>query len=302
MKKKPAVQLTSIANRIGNEQLLFNTYSLEDISSKSLYVCQSGVKSWMSPGWISGPAIYDHYILHYIVDGKGCYFCGEKEYPLSKGDMFLIKPYTEVYYQADHVDPYRYYWVGFHGTESLQLLLEAGFHADTLVVHCEKQEDIIRQLKAIASIRSWSPSHQYQLIGYLYQIFASLISGREKTELRSSRYYYNAVAFIRKNAHLHDLSVEAVASHVGIDRTTLYRVFQNNSQSTVKEFIISVRLEKAKLFLKNTSHSIEEVAGFSGFSDFSYFSQTFRHREGCTPSQYRRLNANPALLLNDEGE
>lgn len=282
------MQITSIANRIGNDQLLFNTYTLEDISSHPLSVCQSGKKFWRSPGWVSGPAIYDHYILHYIIDGKGCYSCGRQQYPLTGGDMFLIRPYTEVYYQADQQEPYRYYWVGFNGTECQSLLVQAGYSESRLVLHCEQQEQIMENLKAIVGIRSWSPSMQYHLIGHMYQIFGSLIYENAHVEQRSSRYYYDAVSYIRKNAHLPELNVAAVANHVGIDRTHLYRVFRDNSQYTVKGFITMTRIEKAKMFLMNTDHSIEQIAVFSGFSDASHFTQIFRKAEGCTPSQFRR--------------
>ena len=287
MAKNDSVSLTSIANRTGNDQLLFNTYILEDISAKPLYVCQSGVKNWRSAGWISGPAIYDHYIFHFIIDGKGTFTCGNQQYPLQRGDMFLINPYTEVYYQADNFDPYRYYWVGFHGTECQELLMKSGFSKDHLVVRCGKPDEIEHNFKKIAAIRSWSPSDQYHLLSYLYHIFASMIANGESVEHRNSDYYYNAVAYIRKNAHRAELTVATVAQQIGIDRTHLYRIFKENSQHSVKEFITLVRIEKAKLFLTNTDHSIELVASYSGFADSSHFTQIFRKYEGCTPTHYR---------------
>ena len=66
--KKAGIKLTSITNRkdhqVGDELLIYNAYTVEEASTKPLYVCQSGIKKWRSPGWISGPAIYDHYIIH----------------------------------------------------------------------------------------------------------------------------------------------------------------------------------------------------------------------------------------------
>ena len=63
-----------------------------------------------------GPGIRDHYLIHYIISGKGTYRVAGQTYHLSGGDTFLVYPNTEVVYCADEQDPWEYAWVGFTGS------------------------------------------------------------------------------------------------------------------------------------------------------------------------------------------
>ena len=292
--KKTALQVTNITNRKdhenknGDELLIYNAYTVEDASSKSLYVCQSGIKKWRSPGWISGPAIYDHYIIHFLIDGEGTYFCRGEKYPIKAGECFLIEPLTEVSYQADVTNPYQYYWVGFNGIECRELLTRCGFSDGKLVISRPEIEKYIVHMDAIASIRMDSLSNQYRLLGHLYQMIGDLIQNEEQTDRRSFKYYSDAIAYIRQNACLMDLTASDVAAHIGLERSHLYRIFKENGQLTVKDIIMAIRMENAKLFLINTDQTIEYVANYSGFKNPSHFCKTFRKYEGISPLQYRQ--------------
>ena len=39
-----------------------------------------------------GPGIRDHYLIHYIISGKGFYKIGKRTYELQAGDSFLVYP------------------------------------------------------------------------------------------------------------------------------------------------------------------------------------------------------------------
>ena len=304
-KAKAKKLIEDIANRKDEEQfqLIFNNYVLENIASKSLAVCQSGAKLLNSPGWVSGPAIYDHYILHYIIDGKGVYFVNGHVYPLVQGDIFLIRPYMEISYQADYAEPYHYYWVGFQGTDCQELLIQAGFSDTDWVIHCKQLEKTQHYMQSISAIRSWSHSQQYMLLGYLYQLFSVLIDDSDRLNTYNQRYYHDAVTFIKQNASLPSLKVNDIANVIGIDRTHLYRIFQEHGKLSVKEFINKVRMDKAKLFLLNTDNSIELIADYCGFSSASHFIQTFKKVEKCTPAAFRNhRSSNVAQSMTDKSD
>ena len=80
--------------------------------SGSLYVNCCGL-SRTEPLHSFGPALKPHYLIHYIVSGRGRLQLGGKEYPLEQGYGFLIPPEELAFYQADEADPWTYVWVGF---------------------------------------------------------------------------------------------------------------------------------------------------------------------------------------------
>ena len=55
-----------------------------------------------------GPAVRDHYLIHYITSGHGVFTSGGKTYSLSSGDGFLVTPSHVVSYVADEDDPWEY--------------------------------------------------------------------------------------------------------------------------------------------------------------------------------------------------
>ena len=56
-------------------------------------------------GYQWGPGIRDHYLIHYIISGKGTYEVHHEVHSLSAGDAFLVYPNTEVIYRADAKKP-----------------------------------------------------------------------------------------------------------------------------------------------------------------------------------------------------
>ena len=60
-----------------------------------------------------GPAVRDHFLIHFIVGGKGVYTLAGKDYSLSRGDLFFAPPGESICYRADADDPWEYCWVGF---------------------------------------------------------------------------------------------------------------------------------------------------------------------------------------------
>ena len=102
--------------------------------SISLAVTYSGhQKCEPSQRW--GKGVREQFILHFIVSGKGTYVTPEGSFSLSAGDVFLIRPLTEIEYFADNDDPWEYYWVNFGGSDADAILGKTDFSASSPVMH-----------------------------------------------------------------------------------------------------------------------------------------------------------------------
>ncbi|NLJ65237.1 MAG: AraC family transcriptional regulator [Christensenellaceae bacterium] len=292
---KSSEALTNIQNRINRDHIYYNAYITRDASHEPLVVYQSGGKKRNFPGHLSGPAIYDHYIIHYITSGRGKYFVEDKSIPLDKGDAFLIRPYEKVRYQADDTDPYLYYWVGFNGTEVKKLLTKSGFSQHHFTIRYDRDDALQTIMKQISETHLSSPSQEYYLLGLLYQMFSLIIDNNKSQDIHIDQsYLYTAMCYIRTHLTDPELSVQNIANHIGIHRSHLYKVFRNTMNQSVLEVIQKMRLDKAKQLLSYTSHSITDISSVCGFSDASHFSALFRSKEGITPRIYRQKNKQEA--------
>ncbi len=68
----------------------------------------------------------------------------------------------------------------------------------------------------------------------------------------------------------------------------LRRAFKSETGQSLHQYRLQVRLSRAKLLLKNSDSSVEEIARQTGFEDPYYFSQIFKRKMGVTPTSWRK--------------
>lgn len=136
---------------------------------------------------------------------------------------------------------------------------------------------------------------------YLVQTVRTLFANRAKVQRRFSSTFLFAAEHTSERQFLNELtatieaefadpefSVEQLAQRLAMSRVQLYRKVQALLQTNVSDYITDVRLNKAKVLLRDTSLTIAEIAYATGFNSASYFSTLFRQRLQQTPSEYRR--------------
>ncbi len=86
---------------------------------------------------------------------------------------------------------------------------------------------------------------------------------------------------------LQPLDFAAIARESGMGCSTLRRRFKEATGYSPKEYVLRIRLSRAKELLTLTSRSVEDIAAAVGFDDPYYFSRLFRHKEGMAPTRFR---------------
>ena len=86
------------------------------------------------------------------------------------------------------------------------------------------------------------------------------------------------------------LTLSALARQVGMSKYRLSHRFREVLGVTLRDYLLKVRLERAKVLLADGRVSITEVAQDVGFGDLARFDKVFKRYTGLTPSAYRSLN------------
>lgn len=86
----------------------------------------------------------------------------------------------------------------------------------------------------------------------------------------------------------HELSLDYLAQLVHLNAQYLCRLFKQVTGQTIKQYITTRRLERAKYMFQSTHKSITEISLACGFSDANYFARVFKKKEGMTPTQYQQ--------------
>ena len=83
------------------------------------------------------------------------------------------------------------------------------------------------------------------------------------------------------------LSLPGLACEVGVSRYWLSHRFSRNVGMSLRQYLLTVRLERAKQLLAEGRMSITVVAQDVGFGDLPRFDKLFRRYTGLTPSAFR---------------
>ena len=93
---------------------------------------------------------------------------------------------------------------------------------------------------------------------------------------------------IYEDMHTGDVSVEKLSKTMFISRSQLSRKVLNLTGMNTSDFVMQVRMGKARRLLEDTTTPITEVAMKCGFNDPSYFTRMFKKTYDITPSQARK--------------
>lgn len=89
--------------------------------------------------------------------------------------------------------------------------------------------------------------------------------------------------------YMNDISQSQIANAANITPQHLCRLFKKYLHTTPVRYLNEVRISHAKILLEKTSLSIVQIGQKVGFYTPHYFSSTFHHICGKTPSQYREI-------------
>ncbi len=101
-----------------------------------------------------------------------------------------------------------------------------------------------------------------------------------------NKFIKDVVKLIEDNILEPDFNVKKLASSLNMSQPTLYRKVKQQTNCTIIELIIGVRIRRAAMFLKGGNYSVQEVAEKVGYNDVSTFRKNFVEIMGATPSTY----------------
>ena len=139
---------------------------------------------------------------------------------------------------------------------------------------------------------------------FLREVIKSVLKNREvlrehytselPVELKShapkkldKKFIHDFTSIVESNISNDEFNVDEICKAIGISRIQLYRKVKALLGCNVNDYILTVRLHKAKYLLNETEMSIAEIADKVGFSSGAYFSTVFKNKFIVTPSEFR---------------
>jgi AraC family transcriptional regulator len=93
--------------------------------------------------------------------------------------------------------------------------------------------------------------------------------------------------YVRSNL-IQDLSIVDLAQVAGMSPYYFMRMFKKSMHVTPRQYIIQIRIDRAKELLRSRKLSIADISLQCGFTNQSHFTNVFRQLTEITPKVYQR--------------
>jgi AraC family transcriptional regulator, regulatory protein of adaptative response / methylphosphotriester-DNA alkyltransferase methyltransferase len=104
--------------------------------------------------------------------------------------------------------------------------------------------------------------------------------------------FEDAVGIVR-DEYASDLSLDDIARRVASSRRQLQRAYAEIGDTTFREHLTGVRMDRAAEMLQTRGLTVREVARRVGYRQPAQFAKAFRRRHGLAPSDFRAARRHP---------
>lgn len=128
---------------------------------------------------------------------------------------------------------------------------------------------------------------------YLKELFTEAMRLRDNLSMdKYSSLLEDATRYVEENFTNNEISLNSVASQIGISPSYFSTVFRQETGQTFSEYLTGLRMEKARELLRCTNKKTSDIAYDIGYKDSHYFSYIFKKTQGITPKDYRSRKEN----------
>lgn len=153
---------------------------------------------------------------------------------------------------------------------------------DRVIVLMKQLQDAVRNHYAPGILNYMSTV----VLCEIHSQFMTSLSVSDPMGIQKNPLCSNIMDYIRDNLH-QPLRVSKIAAHFGYNEKYLSHLFHTVTGISLKQYILSVKVDTASYMLTDSDLSISEIAHSLGFSDNHSFSKAYKKVSGISPSEYR---------------
>ena len=225
----------------------------------------------------------DRYTLVYCLSGQGSFRTDGKTIPMHPNDVCLLPAGNVRAYTADLMDPWQYISCSF------RLDFSADAPQATQAIHFPNTPTAVGTLFSELSATWQQKGDLYKLRSrtMLQQILLLLLTRQLEVTNAAPASIVAARQYIQEN-FTRDIDLNALAANAGFSLSHFRKLFTAHTGRSPKQYILYLRLSKAKDLLSSDSIRVGEAAALCGFQNEFYFSNLFKQTFGCSPTAYQR--------------
>lgn len=233
------------------------------------------------------------YQIIYITKGCGNFFINNTMTTIPYGNIIIFRPEEMQQYAYYYHDAPELYWVHFTGYAAKNYLSDINL-LDKPVHYIGIHNGLIEHFKKIMlELQVKSPLYEQTSDAMLMELLTSMARKKIAFENPNSKFSDPHIQKIVAQMHtacdqpwnINDLAKECLLSP-----NRFMHKFKAQTGFSAMDYLIQIRIAKAKDLLINSQLNIKEISNLIGYENPLYFSRLFHKIEGISPRDYRKQN------------
>ncbi|MFJ7204356.1 AraC family transcriptional regulator [Streptomyces sp. NPDC098789] len=240
---------------------------------------------------VVGPRVLDHHVAVVVTAGRGWFSHGGRApQEVVAPALLWLMPGVVHHYGPDPATGWDEGFVDFAG-RSVEAYTDLGYITpDRPVVPLTETAGVRHVIDGIVrAARRGGPLLDVEAAAAVHGLFVALRYARAEV----SRHGDAVMDTLARDALL-PISVAEHAARLGMGLHELRGAVRRSTGEGVKEYLLGIRLSRAKELLARTDLPVAGVARRVGYEDAAYFSRLFSRRVGVAPGRFREQQSLPS--------
>ncbi|MGN0396067.1 MAG: response regulator [Coprococcus sp.] len=173
---------------------------------------------------------------------------------------------------------------GLQGVEIYELVIEAG-NMFIVRLNLQDKSELLKHFTDECDLCANALNLFETMNEFEKNLFKEYMDRYEQDSTRPIRL---AKQYIQ-NHYMEQISLEEVSDYVGLSPAYFSVIFKKEADIGFAKYLMNVRVEQAKVLLRETNLSVSDICKKVGYKDLKYFTQTFSKLTGVKPAVFRKL-------------
>ena len=253
----------------------------------------SGHPTGYNFNWKNGRILHE-YQINYITEGSGIIETARGKFKINPGTILLLYPGAFHRYKPNLKTGWTEHYIGFNGDIANKLLTNVFFDLRRPAIKIGHQDKILESFYKIwDEVKNERAGFQQVCSGLLVNILGNIISTIKNKEFEGKELQKKIHLARMKMRENFDTGINPVdiAKDLNISYSYFRKVFKMYTGISPSQYILLLKIQKARDLLIITEKSVKEIANECGFPTIYYFSRLFKKKHGVTPSQIRKMTS-----------
>ncbi len=239
--------------------------------------------------------LHAHIELVLFLEGHCTAFADTERTEIGAGDVFISFPNQIHRYESYGEERYYLFIINPDILPELSDVFSDSLPTSARVAGAAQDPEVLALAERLAALEQEKDAYtDIRRHGYLLALLGKLLPRMTltKTVPEDSHALKSIVTYCARN-YTKDLSLSLLENELHISRYYISHLFSDKLQIGFNDYINSLRVSFACNYLRHSDKSVTEISDLVGFGTLRTFNRAFQKQMGRTPSEYRRMRADP---------